>query len=479
MTQTVSIPTDMDAARPENQETILLSGEETPEMEGLKAAPETRLYGESADCGMEEKKEARQDAPASCEEAPANQEMSNKEVTDRTANMWNYLPIPENEPEPTPEYKISDVSYPGAHVFGSSVRGKKHKHEGSCGDDWFETAHYEDVTFAAVSDGAGSRKLSRIGARESCKAAVGYLMNEFPEMIASCPDFRVNLQLPLTDERCVAACGRIADLIQRSVIQAWNAVESAYYSRSTDPRYADLLQRKPVLSDFGGTLLVSVIVPIQKETKEQLVVSCQIGDGMTAVVNTGGPFPSSVKLLGVPDSGEFTGETEFLTSPKMKQIDQLQKRTKLFRGPADVVMMMSDGVADDYFPNETQMRRLYYDLVANGILHTESEDKKLSDLSPEQMSLLKKIPDPIAYPWVNDRTILVPIQYTKRICEAMKLSLEDLWKQREILALASLELTGREHLTSDGARLNQWLDNYYERASFDDRTLVVIQLQEG
>lgn len=409
-------------------------------------------------------------------ETKSKTELSNKEITDHTAGLWRYCPIPEDEPEPAPEYLFREVSLPGAHVIGARVRGKKHKHEGSNCDDWFEISNFEDVTFIAVSDGAGSKKYSRIGAKESCRAAAGYLINEYPKLIDTVPSLREDLQLPLTDEKCSSGCGRIAVLVQQSVEKAREAVEAAFYSRVTDPTYTEVLGRKLSLDDLSGTLLVSAIVPIRKETKEHLIVTCQIGDGMTVSINTNGVFQSSVKLLAVPDSGEFTGETEFLTSKKMKSVEELQKRTKLSIGAADIVLMMSDGVADDYFPNETQMRRLYFDLICNGIIHTERDKKCLDDLSSAQMSMFKKIPDPISYPWVNDKSVTVPVQYTNRICECMNLSLEALWDQRDILALASLEVKRKADALNDAEKLKQWLDNYYERGSFDDRTLVVIEL---
>ena len=236
-----------------------------------------------------------------------------------------------------------------------------------------------------------------------------------------------------------------------------------------------MLGRKLLLSDLSGTLLVAAIIPVRKETKEHLIVTCQIGDGMIATVNAKGTFAGSVKLLGVPDSGEFTGETEFLTSAKMAKIEELQKRTKLSRGPVDFVMVMCDGVADDYFPNETQMRRLYYDLIANGIL-LKQHARDLSDLNREDLELFAKVPEPIAYPWVNDKSVFIPIQYTSKICEAMGLSLEDLWDRREVLSYAAVKLKGENMPAATEDRLLQWLDNYYERGSFDDRALVIAEL---
>ena len=453
-----------------NQKTILA----IPKMKKPEGPPSPQAVDGAPAEEVEKSDHAAQSPIATVDK---RKELSNKEITDHTANMWKYQPVPIDEPEPAPEYRTVNVSLPGARVIGARVRGKKHKHEGSNCDDWFEVTYFEDVTFVAVSDGAGSKRFSRIGARESCRAAVGYLANEYPNLLAASPELRRDLQLARTDERCMAACGRIAELVQRSVVQAGSAVDAAFYSRSADPDYAAVLNRKLTLNDLSGTLLVSAFVPIQKRG-ECLIVSCQIGDGMTAAFDTAGAFESSVKLLGVPDSGEFTGETEFLTSPKMKRIEELQKRTKLFIGSADVVLMMSDGVADDYYPNGTQMRRLYYDLIANRILHLKGEKKSMSELSQEEVRLFKKIPDPVAYPWVNDKSVLVPIQYASRICSAMELSLEELWDHREILSLAALEMKGPAVPENDVERLNQWLDNYYERGSFDDRTLVVVELQE-
>lgn len=408
--------------------------------------------------------------------AESKKGLTNKEVTDHTASLWKYLPIPTDEPEPAPEYLQCDTTLPGGRVIAARVRGKKHKHEGTNCDDWFEIANVDDVTFIAVSDGAGSKKFSRIGARESCKASVGYLVSTYGKMLSDIPTLREALKQELSSNECMEACGRIAGLVQKSVIQAWEAVEAAFYSRATDPAYSKVLKRKLDLKDLSGTLLVAAIIPLNRETKEHLIVTCQVGDGMIVSINSKGPFQSSVKLLGVSDSGDFSGETEFLTAPQMKSMEALQKRTKLSRGVTDTVMLMSDGVADDYFPNETQMRRLFFDLLVNGVIEIEDKPADLSKLTSKEMSIFKRIPDPILYPWVNDKSVTVPIQYTNRICDTMGVSLEELWEDRSILGLASLELKEAIPTSDMGERLRVWLDNYYERGSFDDRTLVVMQL---
>lgn len=409
--------------------------------------------------------------PPQSGEAPPRA-LSSEEVTGHTASLWKYRPVPEEEPEPAPEYLFGETDYPGSRMIGARVRGKKHKHEGTNCDDWYETASLEDITFLVVSDGAGSKRFSRIGAQASCRAAAGYLVKAFAVALADSSSLREELRQDMSRPECMEACGVLAGLVQQSVIKAYEAVESACYQRVRDPAYQQVLGRALELTDLSSTLLVAVIVPLEKTAKEHLIITCQVGDGMIAALHTAGDFASSVKLMGRPDSGEFSGETEFLTSPGVRRVEALQSRTKLFRGPVDVVMAMTDGVADDYFPNETEMRRLYFDLTANGILR-EQADLSLPGLSQQQLRQFKKLPDPLSYPWVNDQSISISLHYTSRICEAGGLSLEDLWSDSGILELAQLEMDSRLKAVSPGERLKVWLDNYVERGSFDDRTLVI------
>ena len=401
--------------------------------------------------------------------------LSNEAVTSHTASLWKYLPIPQDRPEPYDEYIRGTVNFKGSNIIAARVRGKKHKHEGTNCDDWFEVACLDKVTFVAVSDGAGSKVFSRIGAKVSCQAAIEYLTKEFKTAYTDNRSLQKHVALSLQDPKCMDACGKLAGIVQQSVIEAYNAVEAAYEARKDDPAYQKVLGREPEFKDFSGTLLIAVLIPVKKSTKEHLVITCQIGDGMIAILNSKGDFAKSVKLMGKPDSGDFSGQTDFLTSEKMKNLATLQNRTMITRSVVDTVMVMSDGVADDYFPNETQMHRLYFDLIINGILD-RIQDIKLSKIPAEQITLLKRLPDPVVYPWVNDQNVKVPIQYTSRILEKMGLRLENLWDDPTILAWARQEVVRAGASTDPSERLKTWLDNYVERGSFDDRTLVIVTM---
>ncbi len=451
--------------------------EEKPELLGEKKQKITDMNSQTPNPCSDDKS-GEVNGSEECQKKEAVQEsqarsLSNEEVTGYTASLWKYLPVPVDEPEPAPEYINGMVDYPRSKIIAARVRGKKHKHEGTNCDDWYEVANYEDVTFIAVSDGAGSKKFSRIGSRVSCKVAIGYMVSHFEKLFSSQPKLRTDLKLPISDPKCMEACTKVAKIVQEAVVQAREAVEAAFYSRKMDTAYKEILGRELRLTDFSGTLLLTVLIPVSDD-KEHLVFSCQIGDGMIALVNTNAGFENSVKLMGVADSGDFSGETDFLTSPQMKNMEKLQLRTKISRTSMDTVMVMSDGVSDDYYPNETQMSRLYFDLVVNGILDMDSTPTSMATLTQEQVKLIRHIPDPQIYPWVNDQTIKIPIQYTKRILESTGLTLEDLWNDRIIINLARLEMVDEQGPSDPSEKLKVWLDNYVERGSFDDRTLVVV-----
>ncbi len=401
--------------------------------------------------------------------------LTNDEVTNHTAALWKYKPIPQNEPEPHEEYECLDQQLPGCHIIGASVRGKKHKHEGTNRDDWFEAGNFENITVVVVSDGAGSKKYSRIGARVSCKAGCSYIVSWFREHQEQFVQLKTGLSQPLQSDEFTSSCRSLVDLLQKSTYYAFDEVDKAYKKRGLREEYSKVLGRDLKLSDFAGTFLVSIIIPIEVQgKKEKLILSCQVGDGLIVAINSKESFVKASKLLCEPDSGSFSGETDFLTSLSSKNENYLLTKMRVSRSEADYLLMMSDGVADDYFPNETEAKRLFLDLVVNGIIKQEEWEDII--LKKDNVALLRKIPISVAYPWVNNPQKMVALQYVNRIENALPIKLEDLWTRKDILNLASSDVTGFETAIDAADRLKIWLDNYVERGSFDDRTLVIAEL---
>lgn len=126
-------------------------------------------------------------------------------------------------------------------------------------------------------------------------------------------------------------------------------------------------------------------------------------------------------------------------------------------------MLMSDGVADDYFPAQPQMKRLCLDLMLNGIIPIPGG--KSEPLPPE----------PVRFPSVSPDQRSVALQYAKQLLDNGE-DVDGLWDRRGKLAPWSLDSWGVFIGKRPQDRLLTWLDNYNERGSFDDRTLVVLDL---
>ncbi|WP_294157600.1 PP2C family serine/threonine-protein phosphatase [uncultured Selenomonas sp.] len=415
---------------------------------------------------------------------PAPQPLSDDDVLRHTAMLWQYKPVPDEsvEPDRKTETYAMQLKTSSGEMYGARVRGKKHKHEGTNSDDWFAIDALGRIQLIAVADGAGSKHFSRVGAYAASEQAVKSLKEKLAELSASCD----------TPEAFFAPFGEATDRVafqtsvqplvqalQQAMRDARAAVEDAYKARAKQPRYAEILHRDLTLADFSSTLLVALALPAGT-TGDTLVLSCQIGDGMIAAIDATAPFDKAQRLLGKPDSGEYVGETEFLVSDRVTEMAALQNRTMLYRGHVTHIFAMTDGVADDYFPNEKEMRRLYCDLLANGVLLPPKDmlgaEPSTFEGALEERRSLRKI-KPVAFPWVNDKTVEVALHYTRRFAPTED-ALASYWTDQRKLAMLSADAD----IAPDDPiqqRIAKWLDNYTVRSSADDRTLVVAVREAG
>lgn len=403
-----------------------------------------------------------------------------RDITRHTASLWKYVEISGAEPENYSEYCARNEKIRGGEIIAAKARGKKHKHKGANCDDWYEVETLDDWTFIAVSDGAGSKRFSRVGARVSCQEATSYIKEEMRRFKEERPGVLEALSLPLDHPFFTNLCTKLANIVQKGVISAYYAVQNAFEERSMDERYASVVGRALTLTDFAATLLVAVILPVKVgRKKEHVLISCQVGDGMIAAVRESGPFADALCLLGEADGGSYAGETVFLTSGKMKNIETLMKRTRITRREISAVLVMTDGVADDYYPSDPELLRLYIDLQLNGVLGN-LDAHTFRDFS-ENLRYIKRVPEPVRYPWINDPGQQIALQYAKRVLADTGLPLEALWHNKDVLYAAYLHTFGADASggTPKEKLLEVWLDNYVERGSFDDRTLVIFRKRRG
>lgn len=393
--------------------------------------------------------------------------LSDLQVMEHTANVWQYMDIVDNGTEMHTEFHEKRSEMPFGRIIGARVRGKAHKHNGTNCDDYFETAFTEDFAAVAVCDGAGSKPLSRIGSRVSAESAAGFLKEELSALFKSETMLKDGLRANLQSAEFMSACGKIAALVQQSARVALKAQNDELIKLENDEKYLSALGRKPVIADLSTTFLAAVMVPLVVDGEKQRFIACvQIGDGCICAINTKEDGEHSIKLMGEADSGKFSSETDFL-SAKNTADAAIAAKTRVSRGASDIIMLMSDGVADDYFPAVPMMQRLYLDLGLNGILNMKGDASQAED------------PAPLRFKSVSLSRQSVALQYAKQLLsDSSAESMRALWDKRESLKCHSLEAFGISIGDSPEKRLRVWLDNYNERTSFDDRTLVITDFSE-
>jgi Protein phosphatase 2C len=390
-------------------------------------------------------------------------------------SLWRWRPVSPGE-ENHPEWACQTETLPhGFKILAARVRGKKHKHEGTNCDDWFEIARSGEWGIIAVADGAGSKMFSRIGARVACQAASSYLVAQLREHHITNRDtwstetFARNEVYQFKEPDIELTQNFLHEAMQ----VAYEAVEKAYYDRDNLKYYYKTLgNRDLTLSDFATTLLLAIhTIVTYKATQYSLVLTCQMGDGIAAAIYKNKAVTS---VLGEIETNGFSNETQFLTSTK-KQLakDYLCTKTFPFFSPMRALMVMTDGVADDYFPPATGLLRLFGDMILNGIIPITDS----AVLSQEEQDVIKaKQSDYVkVQEYLTEQgTRVTHISSVAKYAQLVNRTLEELIATPTRLAAGiPTEITSQLDLTPEN-RLQLWLETYHVRGSFDDRTLVIL-----
>jgi hypothetical protein len=247
-------------------------------------------------------------------------------------------------------------------------------------------------------------------------------------------------------------------------------------------------ERQLPVAQFHTTLLLAVHTQIVcAGTPYSLVLSCAIGDGIVGVIDRTG----KCRLLMQPDGGQYAGEVEFLSS-RLVAPERVKARVFPFVGSLRALMVMTDGVADDFFPNDPGIARLYDDLVLNGIVPIapgEMNDQPVCEDAQarclchiggmEGVPGFAEFAEP-GYRLLPEGDMAVTLVSAQRYAEVLGISAEELAARPELLAAGAARLPMPLVAETDPEkRLLVWLDAYHVRGSFDDRTLVVLCPREG
>jgi hypothetical protein len=240
-------------------------------------------------------------------------------------------------------------------------------------------------------------------------------------------------------------------------------------ARASSPLHEKSLGRKFELDDLSATLLLAIHNVLKIDGQEySFVVSSHVGDGMIAAVLPDG----KAQLLAKPDSGEHAGETDFVTSKGKLERERLLKKTFVMFKPMRALLVMTDGVSDDYFPADTALLRLYSDLVLNRVIRYPEWDQQVVALDRSHKAAKdlceQSVPVPTAEGTRQER-----VRSGGLYLQKLELTPEEAVKKPELLRPCALPIAeGTEPGPEESLR--RWLDAYLVRGSFDDRTLVVL-----
>ena len=396
---------------------------------------------------------------------------------------WRYLPVPApaQMPEPHGEFDhIRIATKDGFELLAARARGKTHRHDGSNCDDWFEVLSDEGPwTVIAVSDGLGSKKFSRLGAKALTKAALSYLKHRLPGE-------RIRFDNPslVRDSNGrfeLSVLAEIQELLRESFEHALTSLaqECANRNEGADAAaYTSILGRPLGVEDCSATLLVAAHRKVEfLGAPVSLVVSMHAGDGAIGVLHENG----STHILSDPSKTDNSGEVDPATSGRWRAAPY--RHSSVFVGRLQALLLATDGVADDYYPMDPNFCAVYSDLALNGVLTPAAMDHR--PLAPA--TVLEQNPLDDATPADVDRICkssnrLIPGVPTIRWASALDFARERKIAPRSLVRWSDQlpPLTPPNILNpsvvnkSSDERLLWWMDGYEVRGSFDDRTLVVM-----
>ena len=387
---------------------------------------------------------------------------------------WKYIDAPTDVSEPHEDFKIhnSSKTINGAfRTFGASVRGLLHKHEGTHCDDWFEIDTSGDWTIIAVADGAGSKKFSRIGAKESCITAVQYLKEFLPLRLT---DFKTKLDWQdacnpkINPEDIDVNIKTAHDAVIKAFVLSCDSLQNYTNDSANQEKFDKVLGREFIVDDLACTLNIAIHYPSEWGS---VIIGCQIGDGLIGIVMPDGQS----KVISESDSGGYAGETKFLVSEGMCNYDVLLPRTEIFADSISALLVMTDGVSNDFFPDKGSPTRLWAELLVNGI---PDVNVGLSNADPNSNIDLKRYSETREVVEKEPRTSVL-IRSASEYSHALPISVEELvaCPEKAWFAHGGAKIEGcpNPHNNSDGDRLRLWLDAFYKKGgSKDDRSLVVL-----
>jgi serine/threonine protein phosphatase PrpC len=285
--------------------------------------------------------------------------------------LWKVVPPDERLPYPKVNRRC-DFEVGPPRVLVASIRGRSHENVGSFREDDFAIGHDNsgNWTVLAVSDGAGSARLSRLGSKLATERCVESLLVALPEVEKKIAGLALgDANVTLRDDTVKSKLSSI--LCEAAGRAAFDAAQALKEAAKREPEPTD--ER-----DLAATLMFAAL---RRCGNGLLVASYWIGDGAAALLNAA---QKQFTLLGDADGGQYSGQTRFLQTSEFvgDPWESIRKRFRCNYVSLDTVLiLMTDGVSDPKFGTDSALRDgekwlsfWQNDLCKELNLHTETTD---------------------------------------------------------------------------------------------------------
>lgn len=320
-------------------------------------------------------------------------------------SLWKNIPTSQNllyyKPDYECEYLKVESDGKTGHkkdIVAASQRGRSHAQEGKPRDDHFKLFHCEesDWYIIAVADGAGSAKYSREGSRIACETVVEHCKEQLLNNTA----FEESIRAYHLADNKESARRQMSTII-------YKIVGNAAFLASKNITEAALTNHFHV-KDFATTLMFAIC---KKFDFGWFVASYWVGDGAMCIFNKEN---KSYRLLGVPDEGEYSGQTRFLTMQEIfKDPKSVLDRLRFsIEEDFTALILMTDGVSDPMFGtinnlNTYQKWEELWDKLITGFAEDDIRGVNLTDDNEEAKYQLLKWMDFWSPGNHDDRTMAI------------------------------------------------------------------------
>ena len=293
-------------------------------------------------------------------------------------SLWKNIPTDKNvvfyKPDECSEYVTVPANEKGPQkdVVAASKRGRSHAHEGKPRDDHFQLYHNDENGWyiIAVADGAGSAKYSRQGSKIACEVALENCKDILlsPEALEAEIITYNNAGEGATNKKLSDS---IYNIVGGSAYKAYKAIDEASKANENTQ-----------IRDFSTTLMLAIC---KKFEFGWFIASFWVGDGAMCIYDKDRQY---FKLLGVPDGGEFAGQTRFLTMKEIFTPESIMSRLRYsIEQDFTALMLMTDGISDPYFETDANLNKIE---KWNELWDSITKDVELTDDNSEsQYHLLK------------------------------------------------------------------------------------------